>query len=203
MTEIFQAECWKCKIKPRPYLVNLELLQHILASLDAGRGGVWLAGDALDPIPLVDHQGGVAIVEPGDVADPGQPDRNAPDKRNMKTEIIHYGHTVLPCVEVEATKEHHGDDEDRSDGEGDVGTGGDTGEEISEWHDHLQYQYGDTQGDEEPLSIGVELSHPVEDGEQDSRFQDVQRQLHDLPGEEVDVSPIGPIGMLSEGIKYN
>ena len=109
---------------------------------------------------------------------------------------------VLPCVEVEATKEHHGDDEDRSDGEGDVGTGGDTGEEVAERHDHLEDQEGDTQEDEEPLSLRVELSHPVEDGEQDSRFQDVQRQLHDLLGDEVDVNPIGPIEMLSEGIKY-
>ena len=61
----------------------------------------------------------------------------------------------LPCVEVEATKEHHGDDEDRSDGEGDVGTGGDTGEEVAERHDHLEDQEGDTQEDEEPLSLRV------------------------------------------------
>ena len=105
---------------------------------------------------------------------------------------------VLPCVEVEATKEHHGDYEDGSDGEGDVSTGGQTGEEIPERHHHLQDQEGDAQEDEEPLGLRVELSHPVEDGEQDDGLKDVQRQLHDLLGDEVDVSPIGPVEMFPD-----
>ena len=67
-------------INLRPHLVNVESLQDLLASLDAGRGGVWLTGDVLDPGPLVDHQGGVAVVEPGDVADPGQPGGDGPDQ---------------------------------------------------------------------------------------------------------------------------
>ena len=114
----------------------------------------------------------------------------------------HVPTAALPCVEVEATKEHHGHDEDGSDGQGDVGTGGQTGEEVAERHHHLQDQEGDAQEGEEPLGLGVELGHPVEDGEQDGGLQDVQRQLHDLLGEEVGVSPVGPVEMLPEETKY-
>ena len=113
----------------------------------------------------------------------------------------HVPTAALPCVEVEATKEHHGDDEDGGDGQGDVGTGGHSGEEVAERHHHLQDQEGDTQANEEPLDLRVEPGHPVEDGEQDDGLEDVQRQLHDLLRDEVDVSPIGPVEMFPEEIK--
>ena len=68
----------KSQAQLSPHLLNVELLQHLPAGLDAGGGRVCLTGDVLHPGPLVDHQGGVAVVEPGDVADPGQPGGDAP-----------------------------------------------------------------------------------------------------------------------------
>ena len=62
-----------------PHLLNVELLQDIPPSLDAGGGGVCLTGDVLHSGPLVDHEGGVAVVEPGDEPDPGQPGGDAPE----------------------------------------------------------------------------------------------------------------------------
>ena len=46
----------------------------------------------LDPGPLVDHQGGVAVVEPGDVADPGQPGGDGPDQIRPHDNCVLHSH---------------------------------------------------------------------------------------------------------------
>merc|ERR1719220_2690407 len=62
-------------------LVYGELVQHLVSCLDAAdrvAGRVLLTGDVLDPCPLVGHQGRVAVVEPRDELEPGQPGGNTP-----------------------------------------------------------------------------------------------------------------------------
>ena len=115
------------------HLVYSELVQDVFPCPDAGGESLVpnlldVAGDVLHPGPLVDHQSGVAVVEPGDKLDPGQPDGNTPDSGIVASGMRRY---FLPGVDVESTKQHHGDDHDGGDGQGDVDVGSHTGQEVS------------------------------------------------------------------------
>ena len=69
--------------------------------------------DIIHPLPLVDQQGLVGVHEPGEVLQPLQPDGDGGD------------------LEQEPAEEHERDEEGRTHGQGNVNTGGSTGDEVA------------------------------------------------------------------------
>ena len=72
------------------HLVYGQLVEDTVAGGDTGAGwevGVGLTVDVLDSSPLVGHQSRVAVVEPGDELDPGQPGGNAPKTLILRLEF--------------------------------------------------------------------------------------------------------------------
>ena len=121
---------------------------------------ILMTSNLCDIRPLIDDEGGVSVFEPGDVLDPGEPGNN----------------TV--GLQIKSSKQHRGNDEERTNTEGEVNVGRGAGEEVAKTGGNLNSQENDAKSNEVLNHVWVDVGHPVDDAESDEEFGNYNGSLN-------------------------